>query len=134
MFLLFCVPDPIGHISVDVESICSRPSLRIQWIVSGSGHSEITSYTLRWRRNDKLSTWAHNKTLIVSGNYNLTQHGGSYTLTGLESGILYDIEVEATNSLGSNSSDIVRKATVDGMACSSSVQIFTHVVVTSCGL
>ena len=95
---------------MSVKRACSN--LMIEWTLHDSGSSEITSYTLRWRSAEDF-TWT--KTVMVSDYATLTQQGGNYTLTGLEGGTLYSMQVEATNSIGSTASDFVNKTTPTGL-------------------
>lgn len=60
------------------------------------------------------STWSRTITLVISDFATLTQQGGRYTLTGLESRILYSIEVEGANKYGSRKSNVVSETTISG--------------------
>ena len=96
---------PLGRVTINVSVKPACSSLIIEWTLHDSGSSEITRYTLRWRSAED-STWTQTKALTVSDYVTLTQQGGNYTLTRLDSGKLYSVQVEATNSVGSTTSEV----------------------------
>lgn len=118
------IPEPPGLLNVSAKAECPNISLAIQWTVSGNGGSDIINYTLRYRNGD-VSTWSNTLTLMVLNHGSLTQQGGSYNLTGLKSGTVYYIQVEATNSIGSRTSDVVSQATLSGVLLSLCWQSYT---------
>ena len=110
---VFHISDRPGQVDVTIRAIrmgCANAGLVIQWTVSGNGNSQITSYTLKWRRFD--SSLQNTRTLIVSDHTNLTMQGGIYTLEKLKSGALYGVQVEATNKLTSSQSIMINETTV----------------------
>ena len=113
-FLLFSISDKPGVINVSVKAVCSNPYLIVKWTVADNGGSEITNYTVRWSSGtigDNLIE-SHRKTLMVSDHPSLTQRQGNYTITGLDRGIMYNIQVKAANSVGLRTSDTVSRATL----------------------
>ena len=113
-FLLFSISDKPGVINISVKAVCSHPYLIVKWTVADNAGSEITKYTLRWSSGtigDNLLE-SHRKTLMVSDHPSLTQRRGNYTITGLNRGIMYNVQVEAANSVGLRTSGTVNKATL----------------------
>jgi hypothetical protein len=102
-----------GSIHVSLESICSNPSLIVNWILAHNGGSEIKSYTLRWNSGSVSGNLIETnaKTLRVSDYPSLTQQRGNYTITELKRGTVYNIQIEATNDIGSTISGVVSKTT-----------------------
>ena len=103
---------------VSLQPLCEEGHLNIKWVVSDNGGSDIINYIVRWWRD---SEQPESNLLAVSRNSELTQQGGNYLLTGLDSDATYNVEVEATNGVGTTKSDIVSAATLPGVSVTVSV-------------
>ena len=126
--MVFHIADSPGQINVIIRAIsvgCSNASLVIQWTVSGNGNSQITSYTLKWRRHTDGSM-QNTKTLPVADHAFLTMQGGNFTLDELESGALYSVQVEAANKL-TKSQSLVKNETTFGTLIYCYAVILCHV-------
>lgn len=82
--------------SVPLSATTSAPtanSLKVSWQAPAHGTAPLTSYTVRYRVHGSNAAW---QTVTLSGTTLST------TLTGLTASTTYDIEVTATNAIGTS--------------------------------
>ena len=80
---------PPGQPTVTVES--RHTALYVSWTVADDGGSTVTEYQVQWKSNSELFNSSREATGIT---------GLSHTITGLENGTIYEIQVRAMNSAG----------------------------------
>ena len=79
----------------------NQQSLTVAWAAPGDdGGATITAYDLRHIRSDAPDKADANWTVVASA---WTSGSLEYTITGLEGGIQYDVQLRAVNSVGSGS-------------------------------
>ena len=81
--------DPPDKPSVRVQG--RDTALYVSWTVADDGGSTVTEYQVQWKSNSELFNSSREATGIT---------GLSHTITGLENGTIYEIQVRAMNSAG----------------------------------
>ena len=72
-------------------TVLGTDSIEVSYTAPNNNGATITSYTIRWRVEGSADTWE-----------TATDTASPYTISGLDDGVEYEVQVSATNSAGSS--------------------------------